>query len=48
MRFLEDFEKYTIDGDPNWWINKDKNVLLYFINGFELYRSWGGGMFCSK
>jgi len=43
MRFLRDFEKCTIEGDQNWWINKDKNVLLYFINGFELYRSWGAG-----
>jgi hypothetical protein len=43
MRFLRDFEKCTIKGDKNWWINKDKNVLLYFINGFELYRSWGAG-----
>ena len=43
MRFLEDFDKYTLEGDPNWWINKDKNVLLYFVNGFELYRSWGAG-----
>jgi hypothetical protein len=43
MRFLEDFDKYTLEDDPNWLINKDKNVLLYFINGFELYRSWGAG-----
>ena len=43
MRFLEDFEKYTIEGDPNWFINKDKNVLLYFVNGFELWKPWGAG-----
>jgi hypothetical protein len=48
MRFLEDFEKYTIDGDPNWWINKDKNVLLYFINGFELWKAWGAGNNASR
>jgi hypothetical protein len=43
MRFLRDFEKCTIEGDKNWWINKDKNVLLYFINGFELWKAWGAG-----
>ena len=43
MRFLEDFDKYTLEGNPNWWINKDKNVLLYFINGFELWKAWDAG-----
>ncbi len=43
MRFLRDFEKCTIEGDKNWWINKDKNVLLYFINGFELWKAWDAG-----
>ena len=43
MRFLEDFDKYTLEGDPNWWINKDKNVLLYFVNGFEIWKPWGAG-----
>lgn len=43
MRFLRDFEKCTIEGDPNWWINKDKNVLLYFVNGFEIWKAWGAG-----
>ena len=43
MRFLEDFDKYTLESDPNWWINKDKNVLLYFVNGFEIWKAWGAG-----
>jgi hypothetical protein len=43
MRFLRDFEKCTIEGDKNWLMNKDKNVLLYFINGFELWKAWGAG-----
>jgi hypothetical protein len=43
MRFLRDFEKCTIEGDKNWLMNKDKNVLLYFINGFELWKAWDAG-----
>lgn len=43
MRFLEDFDKYTLESDPNWFINKDKNVLLYFVNGFEIWKAWGAG-----
>jgi len=48
MRFLNDFEKYTVEGDPNWFINKDRNVLLYFINGFEIWKSWGAGNNASR
>jgi hypothetical protein len=43
MRFLEDYDKYTLEGNPNWLISKDKNVLLYFVNGFELWKAWDAG-----
>lgn len=42
MSFL-DFSDYKVGGEKGWMINKEENVLIYIISGFELYRAWGAG-----
>lgn len=48
MRFLDQYQKYTLENDPNWFISRDEKVLLYFINGFNMYRAWGVGNLATK